>query len=381
MCELSRLGAGGTSRRAFLSAGAATAAALAVPAGVAGAEPTGAAVAGRYRTRLVLLGTAGGPTWRDLDRAGIASAVVVGDAVYLVDCGDGVGRQLFRAGLDLADLRGIFVTHLHSDHVSDYWKLQLYGWFQNLEQARRPVPAYGPSVRGELPPVFGDPEQEPPVINPENPTPGLVDMSGYLLQAYATDINDRMRDNLKTDLRELVVPHDIELPSDVDAHPNDNPAPDMAPFLIMEDERVRVTATLVYHAPVFPAYAFRFDTEEGSVVFSGDTGMSDNLVRLATGADVLVHEVIDPEWVRSLFGPNPTPEQEALINHLLTAHTPTEDAGRVAERAGVRTLVLNHFVPGDNPRHRWLAAKKTYSGTLVVGADLDQVGVGTPMRP
>jgi ribonuclease BN (tRNA processing enzyme) len=144
---------------------------------------------------------------------------------------------------------------------------------------------------------------------------------------------------------------------------------------------VRVSATLVKHAPAAPAFGFRFDSHHGSVVFSGDTGVCDNLVRLATGADVLVHEVVDVQWIRGRYGQPPyTPDQEALINHHLTAHTPVADTGRVAERAGVPTLVLNHFVPGNIPESRWAQARKTYSGRLIVGRDLDRIGVGRPAR-
>ena len=96
----------------------------------------------------------------------------------------------------------------------------------------------------------------------------------------------------------------------------------MEPFKFFEDDRVRVSATLVEHAPVWPAFAYRFDTDDGSIVFSGDTGRSENLVKLAKGADILVHEVIVTNWVKGLF---PTPRsiaQEGLMQHLLNAHTP-----------------------------------------------------------
>lgn len=79
--------------------------------------------------------------------------------------------------------------------------------------------------------------------------------------------------------------------------PNETPVPAMEPFLVHEDERVRVTTTLVNHFPILPAFAFRFDTDDGSVVFSGDSSPCDNLVRLAHNTDVLVHEVIDRSWV------------------------------------------------------------------------------------
>jgi ribonuclease BN (tRNA processing enzyme) len=150
----------------------------------------------------------------------------------------------------------------------------------------------------------------------------------------------------------------------------------MSPVPFFEDDRVRVSATLVAHAPVFPALAFRFDTDDGSIVFSGDTGPSDNLVELADGADVLVHEVIAGEWVASHFPDPRGPVEEAIYQHLVGKHTLIEDVGPIAERAGVGTLVLNHLIPATWPVDRFEEAQKGFSGRLIVGEDLDQIGIG-----
>ena len=125
-------------------------------------------------------------------------------------------------------------------------------------------------------------------------------------------------------------------------------APPMEPVEIypMDDQGVRVTAILVQHAPVFPALAYRFDTPDGSVVFSGDTGPCDNLVRLAEDADFLVHEVIDVGLIADRVAK--LPNRDTILNHLTESHTSPEDAGRIASRAGVKTLVLTHLVPGDD---------------------------------
>ena len=338
-------------------------------------------------TTLILLGTAGGPAWYPgSDRAGISSALLVGGKLYLVDAGEGVGPRL--RDLELTPvppfgnlqnvaslLRGLFFTHLHSDHVIDYPNLLLFGWFSGLEGVDRPLQVFGPGRRGSLPPIFGTPPEPPPVVAPENPTPGTVDMTERLLEAFALDVNDRLRDQGKGDLRGLVQANDIELPPGVGADANTRPAPPMEPFEVFTDERVRVTATLVYHPPVFPSFAYRFDTDAGSVVFSGDTGRTANLVRLAQGADVLVHEVIDANAITARFPQPLPPPLEALRNHLVEAHTTIEQVGAVAEEAGVATLVLNHFVPATVPRHRWAQAARSYSGTLVVGEDLLHLGV------
>ncbi|BDD90582.1 hypothetical protein PanNE5_00220 [Pandoraea sp. NE5] len=393
----------GMSRRGFLGAGWKMAGAgipllLGMPATAAEVEQRTQAVAASRRkaqdhdTRLVLLGTAGGPVWwPNCDREGISSAVVVGDAVYIVDCGDGVGKRYKQAELGpinrvsgmtgMENLRGIFLTHLHSDHTIDYFNLFLYGWYDGLTGIKQPVQVYGPGRRGQMEPIFKLPGQttveEPRIENPENPTPGTVDMTNYLYQAFAVDINDRLRDAHRPDLRKLVEVHDIVIPQVSGFKtPNETPVPKMEPFKIFEDDRVRVTATLVNHFPIWPAFAFRFDTDDGSIVFSGDTSPCENLVRLAKHADVLVHEVIDTSWVDALFPP-PVGEKEAAFKaHLLSSHTSIDDVGKVAEAAGAKTLVLSHIAPGHAPRANLARAQRNFSGQLIIGEDLMQIGVG-----
>lgn len=328
------------------------------------------------RDHVVLLGTSGGPRWR-LSRSGIATAVVVGEAVYLVDCGYGAGAQLVRAGLSPADLRAVLVTHLHSDHTADLANLLLFGWYEGLEDVVSPVRLLGPPGRGGFPDVAADGGPVPRLVCPEEPAPGLTAMYRHLERAYASDLNDRMRDTRRRDLADLVDVSDIALPEVAGFDPDTNAAPDVEPWTVLEDERVRVTATLVQHAPMAPAFAFRFDTASGSVVVSGDTGPCDNLVRLAQGAELLVHEVIDEEYVARAYENGRTAQQRAMIAHHLSAHTTVPQVGEIAERAGVRTLVLSHFVPGDIEVPRWHEAGKHFSGALVVGEDLMRIPIAT----
>lgn len=378
------------SRRGML-AGAVGAAAA---GGLTGFAPTRAAAApahkqpARGRTRLVLLGTAGGPmTWMEKHRGhptareGIASAVVVAGRVYVVDCGLGVARQLRLAQLgsegDFAgfeNLQALFLTHLHSDHTMDYFNIPLTGWYHGRVN-KPPIEVFGPGPRGALPPVVGDGEV-PEVVNPSNPTPGIEDMTAYLVQGFATDINDRMRDSRKPSIHSVIRAHDVMPPAGIVDDPNVNTHPRMRPFTVMEDDYVKVTATLVDHGAVYPAYAYRFDTDDGSVAFSGDTAPSPNLIELARGADILAHEVIDADWVRSLYGEPPySPEEQAFIQHLLYSHTTIEQVGPVAEEAEVGTLVLTHLAPANNPVHRWRRASAGFSGKLIVGEDLLQLDV------
>jgi ribonuclease BN (tRNA processing enzyme) len=140
---------------------------------------------------------------------------------------------------------------------------------------------------------------------------------------------------------------------------------------------VRVTAVLVQHAPVFPAFAFRFDTDSGSIVISGDTAPCANLTTLATGADILVHEVFDDsadvEWT-----PGDVHRHRELRQreHLVNSHTPVSAIAKVAAEAGVGRLVLTHFVPGEDvlPDEHWLQRiGPDFDGEVVVGRDLAEL--------
>lgn len=234
-------------------------------------------------TFVVTLGTAAGPALRS-PRQGIATAIVVDGQVYLIDCGLGVSRQIVAAGLDMAKLRGIFVTHLHSDHVSEVPGVLLYNWGPPVQGFTERFEIVGPGSAGQLP------EGYPAPINPA--TPGTKEMVDDLLAAYAYDINIRITDEARPPLNELAIGRDIQLPAGVTADARSALFPDMEPFVMFEDERVRVLAALVEHPPVFPSFGFRFETAAGVVALSGDTAEHDNVVRLAQNADILVHESV-----------------------------------------------------------------------------------------
>lgn len=316
----------------------------------------------------MLLGTAGGPL-PSPTRSGIAHAVVVGDRVLVIDCGTGVARQLRRAKL-LARLDKVFLTHLHSDHACDYFNLFLLGW--PILQHNPPVQVHGPGSAGPMCalPAEGD-EPAIPLVSPDNPTPGLVDVTQHHIAANAFDLNVRMREAGRADLTELIEPHEIAIPAGLGAGPLGPVSPPMEPIVVSEDDDVRVTATLVQHAPVFPAFAFRFDTAAGSIVISGDTAPCPNLVSLARGADILVHEVYDDARSDEL-GREETWEAARRLHHLVTSHTPLSQVGKVAADAGVGRLVLTHFIPGDDvlPDEHWTAGVTSFDGEVTVAHDL-----------
>lgn len=387
----------GVSRRSFLRA-----AELAAVAGgvgmVVSATPASAVSAPlakpgvpKHRTKLVLLGTAGGPILLDSHRKGISTAVVYGDRVYVVDLGHGAHTNFHAAGLAGAGesgpafsrLRGLLFTHLHSDHIAEWPAVYLTG-VTNVSGAfpEQPIKVFGPGDRAVLPRINPAGRPVPPVVNPELPMPGVRSMTGYLRQAFGHDLNDRIRDNNMQPLEALFQTHDIDIsPYWTVDEAGIPPILDRGTRIpVWDDGEVKITATLVDHRPTAPAFAYRFDTPDGSIVVSGDTAPSRNLINLAKGADYLVHEVIDEEYVERLVAFLDESVREGVRAHLLESHTTIDQVGRVAEQAGVKNLVLTHLVPASNPAHRWKAAGRNFSGTTIVGDDLMQFGVGTKKK-
>ena len=307
-----------TTRRTFL-AGA---------LGLCAAPFTLAAVSAQSKTRLILLGTGGGPRPRHAVSAP-AQVIVVNGAAYVIDCGDGVARQLVSAGVPLNTLRHVFVTHHHSDHNADYGNLLLLGWTVGLGSR---VDTWGP--------------------------PPLVQMTKQFFELNSFDINTRIADEGRPPLLPLIHPHEIT-----------------AGGVVMQDDNVKVTAALVDHPPIKQAFAYRFDTPDRSIVISGDTALSKNLIALAKGADVLVHEALWVAAVDRLVAK--IPNAATLKEHIINSHTSAEDCGRVAAMAGVKTLVLSHLVPPDDPAitdQMWIdAAKKHFRGQVIVGKDLMEI--------
>lgn len=327
---------------------------------------------------VITLGTAGGPRWwsdqHGAPRFGIATAVVVNETWYLVDCGQGAGRQAHAAGLAMADLAGVFITHMHSDHTVDLPSMLLFGAFELANTSRGPIPVIGPGDRGKLPPLSERATSVPAPIAPKRPTPGVAGLVEGLIGAYATDINDRIFDSLTKSPEEQFEAREIELPAGIGFDPDSCVAPEMEPVVVFQDHNVTVTAILVSHQPTAPAYAFRFDTESGSVTISGDTAPCPNLVRLARNTDLLLHEAINLELLARRY----TDAQmlKATMDHHRRAHTTAIEAGRIAQEAGARHLALHHLVPSYSPPEAWLEARATYQGELTIPEDLEVIRFG-----
>jgi ribonuclease BN (tRNA processing enzyme) len=237
-----------------------------------------------------------------------------------------VARQLAAAGIKLGSIRDVFVTHHHSDHNADYGNLLLLAWATDLDHR---VDTYGPAP--------------------------LKRMTELFLEMNEVDIRTRMVDEGRPALAPLIHVHEIA-----------------GSGVVMEDENVKVMAAVVKHPPLEPAFAYRFDTAGRSIVISGDTAPSDKLVELAQGVDVLVHEVMYLPALEKLVATEPNAAR--LKEHLLASHTTTEQVGKIATAAKVKTLVLSHLVPGGFPLiedREWLEAVRPYfSGEIVVGRDL-----------
>jgi len=280
------------------------------------------------RSRLILLGTAGGPTPKP-NRAAPAQVIVANDASYVIDCGNGVARQMVLAGLRLGSIRSVFLTHHHSDHNADYGNLLQLAWATDLASR---VDTYGP--------------------------PPLARMTHEFLALNDVDIRTRMADEGRPALEPLIAAHEIT-----------------GGGIVVQDENVKVTAALVDHPPMTPAFAYRFDCADRSIVISGDTRPSHALVELARGADVLVHEVMHVASIEQLIAREPNATR--LREHLLASHTTTEQVGQLATEAQVKTLVLSHFVPGGHPflpDQVWYdAVRPHFAGNLIVGRDLLEV--------
>jgi ribonuclease BN (tRNA processing enzyme) len=143
----------------------------------------------------------------------------------------------------------------------------------------------------------------------------------------------------------------------------------------MADAGMKVTAAVVSHPLVAHALAYRFDAPDRSIVISGDTTPSDNLIQLARGADVLVHEAMYLPAIDRIAAQ--VPGAARLKEHLLRTHTSAEEAGRVAQAAGVKHLVLSHLAPPDDPAvsdQMWIDAARThFHGPVTVGKDLLEI--------
>jgi ribonuclease BN (tRNA processing enzyme) len=292
------------------------------------------------RTQLITLGTAGGPLPR-ADRAQSSNLLVVNGALYLIDAGGSVTSRVAQSGQDFRRIGKIFITHPHSDHTAGLATLMVSQWeYQRAE----PTDIYGGGVEA------------------------LV--KGAL--AYLTpNAEIRWAEGKLRPMADTFKGHDV------------------AAGVIYQDANVKVTAVENSHFQFQPgtppygkykSFSYRFDTADRSFLFTGDTGWSDAVVDLAKNADVLVTEVTDTDDVIALMKRNgawqakTASEQEGWLRHMHEEHVTPEEVGKLAAKAGVKTIVMTHLSPSPDPNgdfaHYAAAAKKHFSGEVLVAKDL-----------
>ena len=301
-------------------------------AGDDGLKEVQAALKDARGTKLVILGTAAGPIPTVPGRTRhMTSHVMVSNATaYVLDCGLGVTNQFARTGIPFTAVRSILITHHHPDHNIEYGPFLLIGWVQGMP----------PSVRAVGPPP-------------------LKQMTDDFLRAYEATIDFWVED---FKVKPLVSPDVKEVST---------------PGTVLQDENVKIAAAIVQHPPVRPALAYRFDFQDRSITFSGDTVPLETVVQLAKGADILVHEAMYrpalESYIRGRIATGVPTRFEVYMEHMKVAHSPVEDVGRIAQQAGVKTLVLSHLTPGiDGIQDKtWRdQAAKHFTGEIVVARDL-----------
>ena len=277
--------------------------------------------------KVTLLGT-GTPKLR-IERFGPSTLVEAGAAKLLFDCGRGGTMRLQQVGVLPREITALFLTHLHSDHIvgiPDQW---LTGWLGGRTGSFR---------------ILG-------------PT-GTIEMMANLEKAYQVDIRFRMED-------EKLDPQGVAIRAE-----------DITEGVVYENDGVKVTAFDVDHGPAIkPALGYRIDYRGRSVVISGDTRFSENLIKFSQRVDLLVHEVAaaKEELIR----------KSEAVRRVIAHHTTPEEAGKVFDRARPRLAVYSHIgLPSDPTIHELTVqdlmalTRKTYAGPLEVGEDLMTIDVG-----
>ena len=272
--------------------------------------------------KVTLLGT--GSPRPGMDRFGPSILVEAGKEKLLFDCGRGATQRIEQLKVPFSKIDALFLTHLHSDHIVGIPDLWLTGW---IRERIVPLRVWGPA--------------------------GTKEMMSHLEDAYQFDIHIRRDVDEKLPAQGVVVV-----------------AKNIEQGVVYESGGVKVTAFEVDHGLVKPAFGYRVDFAGHSVVLSGDTRFSENLIYFAQGADVVVHEVIDAEAFRRKNLAHPERVQR-VVEH----HTTAEQAGTVFARVKPKLAVFSHIVPPDASDLVALT-RKTYAGPLEVGEDLMSIEIG-----
>lgn len=285
-------------------------------------------------TTVILLGT--GTPRPDPERAGPATAITVGDRLFLFDAGPCVMRQLAAAKLSIQGPEALFITHLHTDHTLGYPDLIFTSWVMGR---RTTMPVYGP--------------------------PSLQAMTDHLLAAWSEDIEIRTHGlERETPGGYRVDVHELQFPV-----PADSTAPIASRVLVVYDSAgVKVTAIPVPHGNWQHAYGFRIDTPDRSIVLSGDTAFSPLLLEMSRGVDLLIHEI----YPKVRLKPEPRPGGELWVQYMKEFHTSDVEVGRLAAAARPGLLLLHHVVWMGGVEEELIQGVREggYNGAVTVGVDL-----------
>lgn len=292
----------------------------------------------------ITLGTAGGPN-AEITRSQPANALVVSDDVYLVDAGDGASGQLAKAGYLVERVKGLFISHLHFDHTGGV--LAVLGLRLQLD-APQTLDIYGPPGTKRF--INGLLEGMAPITEAAYGLPG---------QSWSSRLN----------VVELVDGSKVEL--------------DGATVLVAENTHYIIDGSDQSDLPDEEGYvslSFRFDLADRSIVYTGDTGPSRAVTELATGANVLVSEMMDvPLVLANIQRTNPNMPPQVLAGiaaHLNPHHLTPLQVGEMAAAAGVEELVITHFVPSvasqEDERKYSNLIRQAFSGKIIFASDLDR---------
>lgn len=291
----------------------------------------------RPADQFITLGTHGGPV-SDRNRSQPANALVVGQAIYLVDAGDAAVQQLARAGFSVAAVRAVFISHIHIDHTGGLFAV--LGLRQQMGAGGK-ITVYGP--------------------------PGIRAMVDGLLAA----IEPEARSGYGVDGEDYVAPESlvevVELPDGARVKF------DGFTLTAVENTHYSFPKNSVM-ARRYGSLSFRFDLADRSIVYTGDTGPSDAVTELARGADLLFSELIDPQFIAT-FSTQQKRSRE-MHEHLTDHHINPDQVGQMAARAKVKRVVITHLVAGRNPdvdTAPYVAGiKKWFDGPVEIAADLNR---------
>ncbi len=274
-------------------------------------------------------------------RAGPCNVVIAGTHIFVVDSGEGGARTITLMGLPAGRIEGLFLTHFHSDHIDGMGPLMLARWTSGTNTT--PLPVHGPT--------------------------GVEQVVAGFNTAYLIDNSYRTGHHGPA----IAPPTGAGGTAIAFALPEDGKGDTV---VVLEENGLKITAIRVDHGPVKPAVGYRFDYKGRSVVISGDTSKSPALIAAAKGADLLVHEALQPRLMKMMTAGLAAKGQKnmaQITRDILNYHTTPEEAADVAKAAGVKELVLTHIVPSIpskffNPAFLGDAAAH-FGGPLIVGED------------